>query len=162
VSTARHAIDSTFRRVLSYAAEIIISIILLVIICIPLVFALPMWLEHVLFGVPRTELSINLVAWFGYDGTLWLTLLLGLVSVSLGYLYILKMKPGSTSADTDEEERGLEHPEEEYETAASGEIETAEVASEDQEEAKETLDLDEIEESLEDIEEEEEELEEDD
>jgi hypothetical protein len=119
-----------------------------------------MWLEHVIFGIPRTELSINLIAWFGYDGTLWLTLLLGLVSVSLGYLYILKLKPGSTSRDTDEEEES-EPLEEEYETAVPGDSETAEVASEDRGSAKEILDLDESEESLEDIEEDEEEIEED-
>ncbi|MHA2022899.1 MAG: hypothetical protein ACTSWQ_04480, partial [Candidatus Thorarchaeota archaeon] len=71
---AKKAVDSTFRRILSYTAEIIISIILLVTICIPLAFTIPMWFEHVFFDVPRTELAINPANWWGLDGTLWVTL----------------------------------------------------------------------------------------
>jgi hypothetical protein len=161
VSTARRAIDSSFRRILSYAAEIIISIILLVIICLPLIFTIPAWFQHVLFGTPRTELSINLIAWFGYDGALWMTLLLGLVSFSISYLYILKIKPGSTPADEKEEVGELETLEEEDESTAEEDMQTAEVAAEDQED-EELLELDDVEEALEDMEENEEEIDGDD
>jgi hypothetical protein len=137
-----------------------------VIICLPLIFTIPAWFQHVLFGTPRTELSFNLIAWFGYDGALWMILLLGLVSFSISYLYILKMKPGSTLAD-EKEEIGeletLEALEEEDESTAQEGMETAEVAAEDQEEdEEELLELDDVEEVLEDMEENEEEIDGDD
>ncbi len=163
MSTARSAIDSTFRRLLSYTAEIIMSIILLIIICIPIAVTIPMWFQHVLLGTPRTELTINLVGLFGYDGALWVTLLLGLVSFSLSYIYILKMKPGITSV-TDEKEMAevVDYPEEEDVITADEDIEEEEIAAEDQEEDEdEQIDLDEIDASLEDIEEDEDESEED-
>ncbi len=107
VSMAKKAVDSTLKRILNYIAEIIMSIILLVTICISLAFTIPMWFQHVIFGVPRPELTINPAAWFGLDGTLWITLGLALVSVVIAYLYIMKLKPGVTSDsvkdDPDEE-----------------------------------------------------------
>ena len=103
VSMARKAVDNTLRRILNYTAEIIISIILLVTICIPLAFTIPMWFEHVFFDVPRTELAINPANWWGLDGTLWVTLFLGLVSLIFGYLYIIKLDPGVASDDVEEE-----------------------------------------------------------
>jgi len=163
VSKARSAIDSTFRRILSYTAEIIMSIILLVIICIPIAFTIPMWFQHVIIGTPRAELTINLVAWFGYDGALWITLLLGLISFSLGYIYFLKMKPGVTS--TKDEKSVIEEldiPEEEDAITAAEEVEEEEIAAEDQEEEEEEPNLDEIEDSLVDIEEDEKESEDED
>lgn len=134
-----------------------------------------MWLQHVLLGTPRTELTINLVGLFGYDGALWITLLLGLVSFSLSYIYILKMKPGITSA-TDEKEvvkevdysveedvTSLDEDIEEEEMATEDQEEEEEIAAEDQEEDDEELiDLDEIETSLEDMEEDQEDNVEDD
>ncbi len=122
-----------------------------------------MWFQHVLLGTPRTELTINLVGLFGYDGALWVTLLLGLVSFSLSYIYILKMKPGITSV-TDEKEMAevVDYPEEEDVITADEDIEEEEIAAEDQEEDEdEQIDLDEIDASLEDIEEDEDESEED-
>jgi hypothetical protein len=160
VSATKNAINSTFRRILSYTAEIIMSIILLVIICIPLIFTIPMWFQHILTDTPRNELSINLVAWFGYDGTLWLTLLIGLISFSIGYVYIMKMKPGVTPTT---EEKGAEKmpelsEEEEEEILAAEDIEEEEIAAEDQEDVEEP-DFEDIEEALEDIENDEEESE---
>jgi len=159
VSTAKRAFDSTLRRVLNYTAEIIMSIILLIIVCIPLAFTIPMWLQNVLIGTPRTEMTINLVAWFGYDGALWITLLLGLVSFFLSYVYVLKMKPGITSAkDENLEAEDLKIPEEKDETPIAEDLEVEEeIAAEDQEEdEEEQLDLDEIEDTLEDMEDDEE------
>ncbi len=136
MSTAKSAIDSTFRRILKYAAEIIMSIILLVIICIPLAFTIPGWFQHVLLGTPRTEMTLNLVKWFGYDGSLWVTLLLGLISFSLGYLYISRMKAGVISAAEEEvvkEAPELSEEEVEITAAEDMEEESAELAAEDQE-----------------------------
>ena len=157
VSLAKKAGDSTLKRILNYTAEIIMSIILLVTICIPLAFTIPMWFQHVIFDVPRPELSINPAAWFGLDGTLWITLGLALVSVFIAYLYILKLKPGVTSdsvKDEPDEEKdvGDEAPvDEETEDSAvedSPEDVAEDIPLEDQE-AEEEPDLDEIEESVE-------------
>jgi hypothetical protein len=147
VSKAKRAFESTFRQILNYTAEIIMSIILLVIICIPLAMTIPMWFQHVLFGTPITELSINPIAWFGAQGAFWITIVLGLVSFFLGYIYLLKLKPGVISTKDEEavvEE--LEISEDMDESNAAEDLEEEEeVASEDQEEdEEELLDIDEI------------------
>lgn len=98
MSVAKKAIDSSLRRILNYTAEIIMSIILLVILCIPLMFTIPMWFQYVVLGAPRFNLSLDPVIWFGMDGALWVTLFLGLVSFGISYVYILKMHPGISSA----------------------------------------------------------------
>ena len=157
MSMAKKAVDSTFKRILNYTAEIIISIILLVTICIPLVFSIPMWFEHVFFNVPRTELAINPANWFGLDGTLWITLLLALGSFTFAYLYILKLKPGVTSdsvedePDDDKDVEDADLTEEDKEDHATEDLpeELAEdIPLEDQEEEEEPA-LDEIQESVE-------------
>jgi membrane protein implicated in regulation of membrane protease activity len=161
VSTAKRAFESTFRQVLKYTAEIIMSIILLVIICIPLAFTIPMWLQFVLLGTPLSDLTINIVGWFGYDGALWVTLLLSLISFFIGYVYIRKMNPGVTS--TKDEETAVEElqiSEEEEETTIAEDLVEDEIADDDQEDDEEDrLDLDDVEDALEDIEDDEEESE---
>ncbi len=104
----------------------------------PLIFAIPMWFQHVLFGVSRPSLTINPVEWFGQDGAVWITLLLGLFSYGIGYFYILKMKPGIVSEDV-EEEGDLSNIEEEtddgdYVTPLEDTEDEEEVPLEDQEE----------------------------
>jgi hypothetical protein len=158
---AKKAVDSTLRRILNYTAEIIISIILLVTICIPLAFTIPMWFQHVFFNVPRAELAINPAHWWGLDGTLWVTLFLGFVSLTIGYLYIIKMNPGvaSDADDEDDDEDDDEGEDEDMEEEASvdeseetsveiaDEVTDDDVPLEDQEE--EEPDLNDLEESLE-------------
>lgn len=161
---AKRAVDSTLRRILNYTAEIFISIFMLVFICIPLAFTIPMWFEYVLFDVPRTELAINPAAWFGLDGTLWITLLLGLVSLSIGYLYIIKINPGDASAsEEDAEEYDVEDEEEDVsddvvvDHIPIEEEDVKDIPLEDQEEEEEEdYLLDAIEEELEEENEEEE------
>ncbi len=155
VTMAKKAVDSTLKRILNYTAEIIISIILLVTICIPLAFTIPMWFQHVIFDVPRTELTINPAAWFGLDGTLWITLGLALVSVFIAYLYIMKLKPGVTSdsvkdePDEEVEEKDLADEETEDSTADDLPEDVAEDVPLEDQEAEEEPDLDAIEESVE-------------
>jgi len=164
---AKKAVDSTLKRILNYTAEIIISIILLVTISIPLAFTIPMWFEHVFFNVPRTELAINPANWWGLDGTLWVTLFLGLVSLTIGYLYIIKLNPGDSSDDEDEDDKKEDEDDEaESEGTESDDVPTEEVediALEDQEaddipledqEAEAEPDLDKIEEAVEETSEE--------
>lgn len=131
------------------------SIFLLVIICIPIAFVIPMWFQTIALGIPRTELALDPVHWIGADGAFWLTLLLGLVSFVVGYTYILRMKPGTIAEDKpveveepeeDEEEEELEAAdvEEEVEEALEVEVEeplkdeAEEIAAEDVVEEKET------------------------
>lgn len=123
-------------------------------LCIPLAFTIPMWFEHIFFNVPRSNLAINPVHWWGLDGTFWVTLLLGLVSLTLGYLYLIKIKPGDVY-DTEEDEE--EDEEEEVSKAvAADDISTEEIVEEDvddipledQEEEEDYL-LDAIEEEIE-------------
>jgi hypothetical protein len=131
LSVAKKAVDSTIRKILSYTAEIILSIILLIIICLPLVFVVPMWLQHVLLGVPRGSLLLDPVALFGLDGAFWVTSLLGLISVGLGFLFVSRSesrvaegedKEGMVTdeeivdavlEEIEEEEEGIEEEEEE-------------------------------------------------
>ncbi|MHA2004899.1 MAG: hypothetical protein ACW975_09460 [Candidatus Thorarchaeota archaeon] len=136
MSTARKAVDSTLRRILIYTAEIIMSIILLVVICIPLAFGLPIWFQTVVFGAARSELVVNPVAWFGVGGAFWVTLLLSLVSIFIGYVYVYRLVP-STDSDEEEEEE-LPAEEEADEEAAEEEDDVVEpeeeVAADNQEE----------------------------
>jgi len=99
LSKAKNAIDSTFRRILAYTYEIILSAIILVIICLPLAFTVPMWVQHVLLGTPLSGLLVNPNAWFGSGGTFWITIFLGIVALALGYVMILKLSPGGEEAE---------------------------------------------------------------
>jgi hypothetical protein len=159
VSATKNAINSTFRKILNYTAEIIMSIFLLIIICIPLVFTIPMWFQFMLTSVPMDQLSINPVGWFGYEGTFWLTLFLGLISSSVGYAYIIKIKPGvATSAEEKPAAEIREPVEERVEAIAAEDIEESvaaedieeDIAAEDQEDIEE-FDIEGSEESSEDI-----------
>lgn len=135
MSVAKKAVDSTIRRILKYTAEIILSIILLVVICIPLGFVVPMWLQAFLLGRPRTELALDPVRWFGLDGATWLTILLGFVSFVLGYVFILRLKPGITAEAADQETLEEDVEEEELEELDIEELEeVAEDIEEDEEE----------------------------
>ena len=96
---ARKVVDSTFRKILKHTTEIIIAIILLIIICIPLAFALPMWIQHALLGVPKSELSINPIAWIGSGGLFWIIVILGGASIIFGQLYISRLLPKSETAE---------------------------------------------------------------
>ena len=155
MSLAKKAVDSTLKKILNYTAEIIMAIFLLIFISVPLIFAIPMWFQHVLFGVSRPSLSVNPVSWFGLAGAIWITLFLGLVSFSIAYLYILKIKPGSVSENIEEEresavieaEMGEEQPE-----ASPEDIEEEEEIPFEDQELEETIDDDDI--SLDDQEEE--------
>lgn len=136
MSVARKVVDSTFQRVLSHISEIVRSIVLLIIICLPLAYAVPMWIQYVAFGVPFWSLTINPVAWFGTSGAVFVILLLAAVSLVLGYPFVSKMtpKPEATPAGkktAPEEETGEEEPEIEAETVAEAEIPSEEADEDD-------------------------------
>lgn len=113
MSGARKAVDSTFRRILIYTAEIIMSIVLLVVVCVPLVFAIPTWLQTVLLGVSRSDVLLNAVTLFGQTGALVVTLGLTGLSLLLGYLLISRLTPKGASDEEDTEEEAEEEEEEE-------------------------------------------------
>ena len=110
LSIAKKAVDSTIKRILVYTAEIVAAFILLVIICIPLIFTIPMWIQNVVFGSTSAEYLINPVAWFGMAGAVGITLLLAIPSLVLGYITVAKMGTGVDS-DDDEETPEADQPE---------------------------------------------------
>jgi len=131
MSVARRVVDSTFQKVLTHIGEVVRSIILLIIVCLPLVFALPMWIQHFVFDVPFSSLTINPVAWFGTSSAVLLILFLAAVSLVLGYVYASKMIPTSettpSATETIPKEEVIE--EEEPEIEAETVTEEAEDAS---------------------------------
>ncbi len=136
MSIAKKAVDSTVKKILVYTAEIIASFILLVIICIPLAFTIPMWVQKVFFSSPSTDYIINPVAWFGVGGAVGATILLAIPSVIFGYLTVMKMT--STGSDSDDKDE------------SDDEDETEDVEEEEPEEEKVEAESDEVEESSDD------------
>ncbi len=104
MSSARKAVDSTFRRILIYTAEIIMSIVLLVVLCMPLVLSIPTWLQTVLLGVPRQDVLLDAVTLFGQTGAFVVTLGLTGLSMVVGYLLLSRLTPKMTSEEEEEEE----------------------------------------------------------
>jgi hypothetical protein len=88
MSSAKKVIDSTVKRVLIYTAEIIMSIVLLVIVCLPLAFAVPMWIQQIAFGVPGSNLAVDPIAWFGFTGATVVTALLAIAAALLASFYM--------------------------------------------------------------------------
>ena len=131
MSKAKNAIDSTFRRILAYTYEIILSAILLVIICLPLAFTVPMWVQHVLLNTPLSNLFVNPNAWFGSGGTFWITIFLGIIATALGYVMVLKLSPGG---EEDDEADSSETSEEKEVESEKVEATTGELESPDEEE----------------------------
>jgi len=132
LSVAKKAVESTARKILVYTAEIIMSIILLVIICLPLAFTIPVWLQTIGLGAPRAGALLDPVAMFGAEGAFAATLLLTIVSVLFGYLYVYKLTPSSEVEEVEEEEELEEEIEEEAE-----EVEIVEEEEESEEEMEE-------------------------
>ena len=133
LSKAKNAIDSTFRRILAYTYEIILSAIILVIITLPLAFTVPMWVQHVLLDTPISDLFVNPNAWFGSGGTFWVTIFLGIVAFALGYVMVLKLSPGGEEA---EETDSSKAPEEEEAEPAEVKATEEEPESPDEEETE--------------------------
>jgi len=117
LSKAKNAIDSTFRRILAYTYEIILSAIILVIICLPLAFTVPMWIQHVLLGTPLPDLLVNPNAWFGSGGAFWITIFLGIVAIALGYIMVLKLSPSGEESEVVDSSKAPEEEEVEPEEA---------------------------------------------
>ncbi|MHA1480939.1 MAG: hypothetical protein ACTSQZ_05910 [Candidatus Thorarchaeota archaeon] len=138
MSIAKKAVDSTIKRILVYTAEIIAAFILLVIICIPLIFTIPMWVQNVVFGSTSAEYLINPVAWFGMAGAVGITILLAIPSLVLGYITVSKM---GAAVDSDDDEESEETDEPEVDDSEEEDSEPAEVESveaEDTEDASDT------------------------
>lgn len=134
LSVAKKAVESTARKILVYTAEIIMSIILLVIICLPLVFTIPVWIQTIGLGASRATALLDPVAMFGAEGAFAVTLALTIVSVLIGYAYVYKLTPESDS----EEEEDEEGEEVEAEDEAEEVTEEEEPEEEDEVEEEET------------------------
>ena len=136
LSIAKKAVDSTIKRILVYTAEIVAAFILLVIICIPLIFTIPMWIQNVVFGSTSAEYLINPVAWFGMAGAVGITLLLAIPSLVLGYITVAKMGTGVDSDDEETPEADEPEIDESEEDSEPAEVESVE--AEDTEDASDT------------------------
>ncbi len=134
MSVAKKAVDSVLKRILVYTAEIIASIILLVIICLPMVFMIPMWLQIVFFNTSVADLVANPIVLFGSAGSFAITVGLGIVSFVLGYPYLLKIIPGhSREEESDEIGTTLDEvSEEESEDMQQDTVEAEELSEEDE------------------------------
>lgn len=138
MSVAKKAVDSVLKRILVYTAEIIASIILLIIICLPMVFMIPMWLQIVLFHTSVADLVANPIVLFGSAGSFAITVGLGIVSFVLGYPYLLKLIPGrapeeiGTTLDEESDEESDEVSEEESDGTQQDNIETEELPEEEE------------------------------
>ena len=145
MSSAKRVVDSTIRRLLRYTAEIIISIILLILISLPLVFTIPMWIQEVVFDVPSSQLLVNPIAWFGGTATFGITIGLGIFSFILGYLFLRRIIPSTKIkeepiSDTEEVDEFEETELEEESTEVEMEEDSSEVEMD--EESTEPLDAD--------------------
>ncbi|NHJ13298.1 MAG: hypothetical protein EAX95_06450 [Candidatus Thorarchaeota archaeon] len=120
MSVAKKAVESTARRVLVYTAEIIMSIILLIILCLPLAFMIPMWVQIVALGTPRASVFLDPVVLFGTGAAFAITFALCILSVLIGYFYLQKLTPAS---DVEDEVEEVEAEEEELEIEEEVEIE---------------------------------------
>ena len=128
MSVAKKAVDSTIRTILVYAVEIIAAIILLVLLCFPLVFAIPMWFQWVIFGTASSEMLLNPVTMFGAGTAVWITVILGLFSILLAYPYLMKIGSSGVSDKTEEEaDASLE------EESGDDEIEIEDILEEEEE-----------------------------
>ncbi len=120
MSSAKQAVDSTIKRILIHMAEIIVSIVLLVIISIPLVFVIPMWFQQVALGASSSSLAVDPVAWFGVLGAVGVTTLLAIGSLVLGYIYVM----GLSSRVVAREKKSRARREEKAEDSESESVET--------------------------------------
>ncbi len=130
VTMAKDAVTSTIRKILVYTAEIIASIILLIVICIPLAFAVPGWLQHVVLGVPKSNIWVNPVALFGYDITVLITVGMAVLSLILGYPLTMKLvtaEPEETEKKKKKKESQPVEPEPEPEQAPDAGDDIAEI-----------------------------------
>ncbi len=126
---AKEAVSSTLKRILIYTAEIIASVFLLIVICIPLTFAIPGWLQHVVFGVPKSDIWINPVALFGADLTVLIIVIMAIISILLCYPLVMKLIPSSEPGEPKSSHKKEKRHEEESETAELSESENTEEES---------------------------------
>ncbi len=135
MTIAKKAVDSTLKKILLHTAEIFASAILLVIICLPLVFVIPMWLQQIGLGTPVSGLLVNPVAWLGIAGALAVTMMIALVSGVLGYAYVSVMtksrKKASEAVEEETPETEEESLEEELPESSAPEAEFVEATEEE-------------------------------
>jgi len=122
LSSAKKAVDSTVKRILLHMAEIVMSVILLVIICLPLVFVIPMWFQQIILGASPEALAVNPVAWFGAYGAFAVTVGLAVLSLIIGYGYIRSISPKPSSEEEVSEAEAVEEAVEAIEEEVEAEV----------------------------------------
>jgi hypothetical protein len=129
---AKKVVDSTFRKILTYTAEIILSIVLLVMICIPLAFAVPGWIQYAIFDTAKEDLLINPVLVFGIDGTFAIIMGLAVFSFIIAYKPTMKLIISDKTEETPLVD--IDEDEEEDETSEDSEEMESEVLETEEEE----------------------------
>jgi hypothetical protein len=139
MSTAKKSADGAGKRIVLDVADVLTSIVLLVMICVPLAFVIPMWIQYVLLRTPASSLELNPIVGFGFLGALGATLALAAASVLIGYVFLMRMKPKAEPQDERKARRAAkEETEIEAETATEvEEAEDLEEIGEDEREASE-------------------------
>ncbi|MGV9168498.1 MAG: hypothetical protein ACOC38_00985 [Promethearchaeia archaeon] len=84
-------IKESFKRVLVYTAEILASMILLLLVSLPLSFIVPMWIQSVVFGTAFGDLTINPIKLFGAHLTFWIEVGMALSSFLLLQAYLVRI-----------------------------------------------------------------------
>ncbi|MBD3406429.1 MAG: hypothetical protein GF411_09985 [Candidatus Lokiarchaeota archaeon] len=117
-SIAKKAVDSTVKRILLHMAEIIASIGILILICLPLLFAIPQWFQLVLFYSPSLDLLVNPVAWLNASGAIMAIVALAFVGLIFVYPIITKIASSGLETDDDyiDEDEDEEYFDEEIES----------------------------------------------
>ncbi|TXT57393.1 MAG: hypothetical protein BAJATHORv1_10094 [Candidatus Thorarchaeota archaeon] len=133
-SIAKKAVDSTVKRILLHMAEIIASIGILVLICLPLVFAIPIWFQIVLLESPFSDLLVNPVAWFGASGAMMAIIALAFIGLIIVYPIINKI--ASSGLDVEDKEEYLDE-EEDIDKDMESEGEDEEIDDEESDETEE-------------------------
>ncbi len=102
MAIAKKAVDSTIKRILIHTAEIVFSIVLLIEISLPVIFAAPVWMEQVVLGIPYESAIYKPIAWFGVNFTIVIILALTIFSLALGYTSVSVMYGSKTKKKTTE------------------------------------------------------------
>lgn len=136
-SVAKKAVDSTLRKIATYTAEIFASIIILILICLPLSFAVVGWIQHVLYDVPLGDVALRPVAMFGVMGTALVTIGLGILSFILVHFTSKRLfgkEEASVEESTPTEEEEVDEDAEEAPEEEEEEVEEEDAAEEESEE----------------------------
>ena len=99
-----------------------------------------MWLQNIVFGTPTDELMVDPVVWFGYGGAFWLTLIIAMVSIFIGYIYLHTIIPSSSTDEVEKIDESVVDKESETESNKEEEVSETESVEEEVDDTNITVD----------------------